>query len=82
MRKPYNHCANKDAVDMSYTYHGETMYQRYCDFINGILSTIRAGESDYCFYTYQIAELLRFENIRLRSEWMPRHGCFRVWIQK
>lgn len=82
MRRTGFRYRQSSALDIPDSYHGETMWQRYCDFINGILSSIRHGESDYCFYTYQIAELLRFENTRLRSEWMPNNGCFRVWIQK
>lgn len=42
-------------------YKGETAYQSYCNFINDVLTTIRRGEVDYCYFIYQIADLLLFE---------------------
>ena len=42
-------------------YKGETSYQHYCNFINDVLTSIRMGEVDYCYYIYQIADLLRYE---------------------
>lgn len=72
---------SEDILNIPYAYHGDTMWQSYCKFINGVLSSIRHGEPDYCFYTYQIAELLRFENRRLRAKWLPTHDCFVVWLQ-
>lgn len=42
-------------------YKGETAYQSYCNFINDVLATIRSGEVDYCYFIYQIADLLLFE---------------------
>lgn len=42
-------------------YQGCTNYQYYCKYINGILSAIRSGQADYCYYIYQIADLCRFE---------------------
>jgi len=69
--------ANEDHV-----YYGETLWQQYCKFINDILRFIRAGEEDFCFYIYQITELLRFEHERLRTEWIPHLRCFRVWLER
>ena len=63
-------------------YYGETLWQQYCKFINDVLRFIRSGEEDFCFFIYQIAELLRFEHDRLRTEWIPRLGCFRVWLEQ
>lgn len=57
-------------------YHGKTQYQCYCDFINNILSNIRCGQVDYCFYIYQIAELLKYEHERLKATWLKTEGCF------
>lgn len=58
----------------------ETQWTRYKQFINNTLKTIRNGEEDYCFYTYQIADLLRFEKDRLMSEYSPVDRCFKVWL--
>ena len=62
------------------TYDGETQWERYCQFINSILHSIRHGEYDYCFNIYQISDLLRFEHDRLRARWMPENLCFQVWL--
>lgn len=51
----------------------------YCHFINDILDCIRAGNIDYCFYIYQIEDLLKYEP-RLKSCWLEQEQCFRVWI--
>ena len=64
------------------TYHGNTQYQYYCDFINDILSNIRRGEVDYCFYIYQISELLKYEHDRLQAELLPNDGCFKLSLNK
>lgn len=66
-------------------YHGETQYTNYCYFINSVLKTIRGygknpPQHDYCFFIYQIADLLRFEHDRLRTKWIPRYECFEVWL--
>lgn len=60
-------------------YYGDTIYQTYCKFINNILRAIRSGECDYCFFVYQVAELLKYEP-RLQSKWLPDAECFQVWI--
>lgn len=64
-------------------YHGETAYQSYCSFINDVLATIRRGETDYCYFIYQIADLLQFEPglcVKLCSE---DRLCpyFEVWLE-
>ena len=54
----------------------------YTQFINDVLKVIRSGEIDYCFYTYQIAELLRFEpNLQAR---LTHDDCshFEVWLNR
>lgn len=63
------------------TYHGKTQYQYYCDFINDILSNIRSGGTDYCFYIYQISELLKYEHDRLQAEWLPEERCFKLCLK-
>ena len=54
----------------------------YITFINSVLKSIRSGETDYCFYTYQIAELLRFEP-KLQAR-LIHNDCshFEVWLDK
>ena len=66
-------------------YSGETSYIYYCQFINSVLHTIRGTSSepprhDYCYFIYQIAELLRFEHDRLKVIWKPDYRCFEVWL--
>ena len=63
-------------------YHGKTQYQYYCDGINDILSTIRRGEIDYCYHIYQIEDLLKYEHDRLKAEWLPEDGCFKLSLNK
>ena len=70
----------KYSENLGDAYYGDTIWQCYCQFINGILSFIRAGEEDYCFYIYQISELLKYEHDRLQTEWLPEPKCFRVWL--
>lgn len=60
-------------------YHGMTQYQCYCKFINDVLSVIRAGEVDYCYYIYQIIELLKYEP-NLKTSWLSEFRCFKVWL--
>lgn len=60
------------------TYHGKTQYQYYCDFINDILSNIRKGGIDYCFYIYQVAELLKYEYDNLQVRYLEKEKCFRL----
>lgn len=66
--------------ELASAYHGDTIWQCYCQFINGILGFIRSGEEDYCYYIYQISDLLKYEHDRLRTEWIPSLQCFRVWL--
>lgn len=64
------------------TYHGKTQYQCYCDFINDVLNSIRRGKSDYCYYIYQIAELLKYEHDRLQAVWLEEERCFELSLNK
>lgn len=58
----------------------ESQMKRYKRFINDVLDSIRSGEYDYCYYIYQITELLKFENTRLRSRYLKDDQCFEVWL--
>lgn len=63
------------------SYHGDTQYQYYCRYINDILWSIRHGKVDYCYYIYQIAELLRFEHDRLQAVYLEQEHCFRLSLR-
>ena len=52
----------------------------YATFVSGVLETIRAGGTDYCFFIYQIEDLLKFEKERLQTSWLPNDKCFKVWL--
>ena len=75
-QKRMNACRT-DSRGVYCEYCGETQWNRYCEFINSVLKSIRSGEEDYCFYPYQIAELLRFEQ-GLKAEYLPDSGCVKV----
>lgn len=61
-------------------YQGATNWQEYCSFINDILSNIRAGQVDYCYYIYQIMDLLKFHYNNLRTKYCD--GYWKVWLEK
>lgn len=76
---------NGYSIDVQSNYCGETSYAHYCQFINGVLRTIRGSSSeppshDYCFCIYQIADLLRFEHDKLNAIWRQKDKCFEVWL--
>lgn len=52
--------------------------QIYHDFIDGILFNLRRGNIDYCFYIYQVADLLKYEPYRLHALWLNKERCFRL----
>ena len=56
-------------------------WMSYCAFINNILNTIRKGKKDYCFFVYQVADLLQFEHDRLKAKWLPKYECFEVRLE-
>lgn len=61
-------------------YVGATNYQEYCAYINDILRTIRSGQRDYCYYIYQIVDLLRFHFNDLRTKYCD--GYWEVWLER
>lgn len=61
-------------------YHGTTNWQQYCTYINSVLSTIRKGEHDYCYYKYQVLDLLKFHYDTLRTKYCD--GYWEVWLEK
>ena len=64
------------------TYHGATNWQEYASYINDVLKTIRHGEHDYCYFHYQIMDLLQFHHDDLRTKYRPDDECWEVWIEK
>ena len=60
------------------TYYGRTNWQEYCRFINDVLKNIRSGQIDYCYYIYQIEELLKFHFDNLRTRYC--NGYWEVWL--
>lgn len=63
------------------SYDGYTQYETYCNFINGILFTIRNGGKDYCFNKSQIEDLLKYERNRLVANWLPDDQCYEVSLK-
>lgn len=61
-------------------YHGPTNWKQYCDYINSVLSAIRSGERDYCYYKYQIMDLLKFHYDTLRTRYCD--GYWEVWLER
>ena len=62
------------------TYHGCTNWQQYCSYINDILSIIRSGQVDYCYYIYQILDLLKFHYDDLKTRYCD--GYWEVWLER
>lgn len=62
------------------TYHGATSYQNYCSFMNDVLRNIKSGDTDFVFYGYQIADLLRFYYNTLRTRYCD--GYWEVWLER
>lgn len=60
-------------------YHGMTHWQGYCQYINSILSSIRSGQIDYCYYIYQIIDLLKFHYDTLQTKYCD--GYWEVWLK-
>lgn len=62
-------------------YHGDTIYSYYCRYINNVLESIRSGKHDFCYFTYQIIDLLKYEKHKLMSKYHPQDQVFEVWIE-
>lgn len=61
------------------TYHGRTNWQEYCAYINDVLKNIRSGQTDYCYFIYQIMELAKFHFDDLRTKY--KDGYWEVWLE-
>lgn len=62
------------------TYHGRTNWQEYSAYINDVLTNIRSGQIDFCYYIYQIMDLLPFHYNDLRTKYCD--GYWEVWLDK
>lgn len=62
------------------TYHGETNWNSYCRYINDVLDNIRCGHVDYCYYIYQILDLLKFHYNTLKTKYCD--GYWEVWLER
>lgn len=82
-RKLGRSCARESGVWNTATagsYCGPTGWQAYCSYINDVLRNIRAGQVDYCYYMYQIMDLLRFHYEDLRTRLCD--GYWEVWLDR
>ena len=61
------------------SYLGITNWQSYCQYINSVLSSIRHGQVDYCYYIYQILDLAKFHYDTLRTKYCG--GYWEVWLE-
>lgn len=57
-------------------------WKRYCQFINSVLDDIRAGEVSYCYYFYQISQLLAFHKNDLKTRYDESEKHWEVWLDK
>lgn len=76
----YSRGANLWNPEIDGEYHGTTNWQQYCTYINSVLSTIRSGDHDYCYYKYQIMDLLKFHYESLRTKYCD--GYWEVWLER
>lgn len=63
-------------------FEGLTLNSFYVEFINDSLKELKAGETIYCYYIYQIEELLKFHKNTLKTKYMPMYGCWAAWLGK
>ena len=61
-------------------FHGQTNWQSYCSYINDVLRNIRSGQVDYCYYIYQILDLVKFHYNTLRTRYCD--GYWEVWLEE
>lgn len=61
-------------------YCGCTSWQSYCSYINDVLNNIRAGQVDYCYFIFQIIDLLKFHYNDLRTKYCD--GYWQVWLER
>lgn len=60
-------------------YRLATNWQEYASYINDVLKAIRSGKHDYCYYRYQLEDLLKFHHDDLRTEFHDWY--WEVWLE-
>lgn len=80
MKGPYSTDTGVWNEETHGTYHGPTNWQEYCSYINDILRNIRNGETDYCYYLFQILDLLKFHYEDLKTKYCD--GYWEVWLDR
>lgn len=61
-------------------YPGPTNWQSYCSYMNDVLRNIRSGQTDYCYFIYQILDLLKFHYNTLHTRYC--NGYWEVWLEQ
>lgn len=61
-------------------YCGITNWQSYCSYINDVLNNIRSGQEDYCYFIYQIQDILKFHFHDLRTKYID--GYWKIWLER
>lgn len=70
---------SKESGKQMENYDGITSWQSYCVYINDVLKNIGAGNHDFCYYSYQIVDLLKFHYDTLRTRYC--NGYWEVWLE-
>lgn len=79
LRGQYTKESGKWNEEIQGTYHGQTNWQEYCAYINNVLRNIRSGQVDYCYYIFQIMDLLKFHLEDLKTKYCD--GYWEVWLE-
>lgn len=61
-------------------YHGATIWQEYCAFINDALDSLRHGQMYYCYYIYQILDIAKFHYTDLHTKYCD--GYWEIWLER
>lgn len=70
-------CGSHDKCSGGYAY--KTSWEGYRVYINDMIKNIKKGERDYCYYEYQVIELLKFFPDSLMTKF---HGWYwEVWLE-
>lgn len=79
LRGQYAKESGKWNEEIQGAYHGQTNWQEYCAYINSVLRNIRSGQVDYCYYIFQIIDLLQFHLEDLNTRY--HDGYWEVWLE-
>lgn len=75
--KIYSHAKRKSRFSNKSLLNSDVSY---CSTLNDILKNIRKGGEDYCYFVYQIADLLSVEP-NLNAVWNASYECFVVSLK-